>query len=202
MLWLDRRERAERLPAAWLTLTGKAPRNRAERSALRHDVTRAVLALQLGTGAAGLKLVNEPSGRLIVEPDAPGGLNVSHATRGGLVLTALGTSAIGADIELVGTGPLPLEALHPVERGWLASLPEADRPVAFALMWAVKEADGKRAGIGLPETDLHPALPDRLLPQTGGDEGSGAIWRVAGGPPVVCRIARADGERYALAVAP
>jgi phosphopantetheinyl transferase len=192
MLWFETIRRADALPAAWLIETGAAPRTRPERSALRHGITRAVLAAQAGLSPEAVTLANDPAGRLLVRAPQSPAFHASHATRDGLVLTALAGQRVGADIEAVGDGPIPHAALHPDEQAWLASLSADERWPAFACLWAAKEAHGKWAGTGLPQTDLHPVLPS---PDGG--------WTVPGqvAPAIVARMVTRGGRRYALAVA-
>lgn len=192
MLWLDSLTRAESLPAAWLIATTQRPRTRLERSALRHATSRSVLAIQLGAVPEDIGLANDSRGRLLaVGPDGQV-QHLSHATRDGLVLVALGAQRVGADIERCGAGDIPFAALHRAEQLWLHQLPGDQRDRAFAQMWAVKEAHGKWTGTGLPETDRHAALP-----------GPDGRWQVAGSAHVAfaTRLIDNDGVGYALAVA-
>ncbi len=192
MLWLDSFTKADSLPAAWLIITAEAPRTRPERSALRHAVTRRVLATQLCVLPDEIELANDSKGRLLaLGPDNPV-LHVSHATRDGLVLVAMGHGPIGADIERVGSGTIPFAALHRAEQLWLHQLGDAERELAFAQLWAVKEAHGKWAGTGLINAEIHPALP-----------APGGTWRIAGsaGVALATKVLTLDSQRYALAVA-
>ena len=192
MLWFETIRRADALPAAWLIATGEKPRTRPERSALRHAISRAVIAAQAGVAVDAVTLDHEPTGRLLVRAPSAQGLHASHATRDGLVLTALAMQPVGADIEAVGEGSIPLAALHPDEQAWLGSLSLDALWPGFACLWAAKEAHGKWAGAGLPQTDLNPVLPS----QEGG-------WMVAGrlAPAITTRLIERDGRRYALAIA-
>jgi phosphopantetheinyl transferase len=92
----------------------------------------------------------------------------------------------------VGAGPIPLQALHRAEQLWLNQTAEAERPRAFACLWAAKEAYGKWAGTGLVE-------PDRLaiLPNAAGG------WSPAGAADahIETRLVVRDGVELALAVA-
>ncbi|MCU0884016.1 MAG: 4'-phosphopantetheinyl transferase superfamily protein [Beijerinckiaceae bacterium] len=191
MQWLDQIERAASLPAAWLIATDQMPRTRPERSALRHGSSAAVLSRQLALPPAAIRLDHDQAGRpRIVSPDATG-LNLSHATRDGMVLVALANGPVGADIERIGAGPIPWAALHRAEQTWLGQVPEAERELAFATLWATKEAHGKWAGTGLPETDRIAVLP-----------GSDGRWHVAGeeGIGIHTRIFTHGDRRYAAAV--
>jgi 4'-phosphopantetheinyl transferase len=192
MLWLEGYHAADSLPCAWLVSTGETPRTRPERSALRHTVSRRLLALQGGLPDTQIIIRNEPSGRPVIEAAKLAGLHLSHATRGGVVAVALAGTAVGVDIEEVGAGPIPVQALHRAEQLWLHQIPEAARAEAFATLWAVKEAYGKWAGVGLGEPDRFAALP-----------AAGGGWQVAGVPAaqVVTRFFEAEGRRFAAAVA-
>ena len=192
MLWLDGFTKADSLPAAWLIVTGEAPRNRPERSALRHAVTRHVLSAQLGVLPDKIGLTNDPKGRLLAFGPDDRLLHVSHATRDGLVLVAMGRDRIGTDIERVGSGTIPFAALHRAEQLWLHQLPDEQREPAFAQLWAVKEAHGKWAGTGLVDAEIHPALPAH-----------DGTWQVAGSAnlALATKVVTLAGQRYALAVA-
>jgi 4'-phosphopantetheinyl transferase len=157
MRWFEGLTVADSLPAVWIIATAARPRNRTERSALRHATSRRLIALQMGLDESDIRIGNEPTGR--PSPGVPG-LWLSHATRGGVVAVALAERAIGVDVEQVGLGPIPLAALHPAEQLWLNQVVAARRDEAFAQMWAVKEAYGKWRGVGLPEPDSFAALPD------------------------------------------
>jgi 4'-phosphopantetheinyl transferase len=192
MQWLDQIERAASLPAAWLIATDQMPRTRPERSALRHATSAAILSEHLVLPLAGIRLGHEPSGRPFLTSPCVAGLHFSHATRDGMVLVALAATPVGADIERVGAGPIPNAALHRAEQIWLAQVPEPERALAFATLWAAKEAHGKWAGTGLPETDRIAVLP-----------GSNGRWRVAGedGISIETRAVTLGDRHYAAAVA-
>lgn len=192
MQWLDQIERAASLPAAWLIATAQTPRTRPERSALRHATSAAVLSEHLALPLAGIRLGHEPSGRPFLANPGTSGLHLSHATRDGMVLVAIAEGPVGADIERVGAGAIPYAALHRAEQIWLAQVPEPERDLAFATLWAAKEAHGKWAGTGLPETDRVPVLP-----------GCDGRWHVAGeaGFSIRTRAIDLGDRRYAAAVA-
>lgn len=188
MRWFEGLTVADSLPAVWVMATDARPRNRAERSALRHASSRRLIALQMGLDEGDVRIGNEPTGR--PTPGIPG-LCLSHATRGGMVAVALAESAIGVDVEQVGLGPIPLAALHHAEQLWLNQLAPARREEAFAQMWAAKEAYGKWRGVGLPEPDSFAALPD-----------ASGTWRITGevGLEVAVRVVAANATRFAVAV--
>ena len=192
MQWFDQIERSASLPAAWLIATDQTPRTRPERSALRHATSAAVLSGHLALPLSGIRLDHEPSGRPRIAAPRDAGLCLSHATRDGMVLVALAEGPVGADIERVGAGPIPYAALHRAEQIWLAQVPEPERDLAFATLWAAKEAHGKWAGTGLPATDRIAVLP-----------GHDGRWRVAGEDSLSIRTRAIDlgDRRYAAAVA-
>lgn len=134
---------AETLPAAWLVATSEAPRNLDERSRLRRSVGGRVLGLQLGEPVT---IAHEPGGRPFIAGRP--GLHVSLATRAGIVAVALARGPVGVDVEALSEAPFPLAMLHEAERRSLESLPEAARPLAFARLWAAKEAYVKALGTG------------------------------------------------------
>lgn len=172
MLWLEDFAPAPALPAVWIIATEENPRARAEREALRRGVSRRLAALQSGAPLDGIGIAHEPAGRPLLTGGGCEGLHLSHATRGGVVATTLAHEPIGVDIEAIGEGPIPLQALHMAEQLWLAQVAPAEREASFAALWAAKEAYGKWSGRGLPKTDAFALLPDT-------DGG----WRVAGAAP-------------------
>ncbi len=193
MLWLRGIQFARTLPAAWLIDGGAVPGTRAERSALRHATTRAALAAQLGVPAADIDLSNDAAGRLLASSSSGVAVHASHGTRDGLVIVAMADRRVGADIERIGAGSLPFAALHRAEQLWLHQLPEPERDEAFARLWAAKEAHGKWAGTGLPETDRFATLP----------VGRPGSFRVAGYAHVdiATHVITWQQRNYALAVA-
>lgn len=190
MQWIDGIARAESLPAVWIVPTEATPRSRPERSALRGGVSRRIAALQLGLRAEQIVIAHDSAGRPLLPDPSCGGLCLSHATRGGIVAVALAESAIGVDIEAIGAGPVPLQALHRAEQLWLAQIAEAGREARFAELWAAKEAYGKWAGTGLPETDAFALLPDPVLG-----------WKVAGAPQARIETRRLSLSRAGFAAA-
>lgn len=150
MIWLPSPDMtAATLPAAWLIATGARPGNLTERSRLRRETARQVIARQLGLPADAVTIGHDGTGRpFLSEPDGTG-LHLSLATRAGLVAVALARRPVGIDVERVdaATEP-PLEVLHPEEAAMLRALPTASRPLAFARLWAAKEAYVKALGTG------------------------------------------------------
>lgn len=150
MLWLDSADStAPALPACWLIATGTAPRNLAARSELRRGTARRLLARQLGRSDEDIVIAHDPAGQpLLTQPGATG-LRLSLATRAGVVALALAPRPVGIDVERVeADGTLPFDVLHPDERERLAMLAPPSRPLAFACLWAAKEAYVKALGTG------------------------------------------------------
>jgi 4'-phosphopantetheinyl transferase len=150
MLWLTAPDAiAPALPACWLIATGARPRNRPQRSALRHRVARDVLARQLGCAPDAITIGHEAGGRPLLLAPERDGLQIALATRDGVVALALAEGPVGVDVERVDPALAPpLAVLHEQERQALAALPEAKRPLAFARLWAAKEAYVKALGTG------------------------------------------------------
>lgn len=191
MRWIDELARSPDLPALWIIQTGAQPLTRPERGALRQATSRKVVALQTGAAEGDIEIAHEASGRPIIM-GAGQGLQLSHATRDGIVIVGLSAQPIGVDIECVAAGPVPMQALHRAEQLWLAQAPPAERERRFAALWAAKEAYGKWAGTGLPQTDAFALLPDA---ETG--------WRVAGAAParITTREITIGGVELVTAVA-
>ncbi|MCO5092407.1 4'-phosphopantetheinyl transferase superfamily protein [Bosea sp. (in: a-proteobacteria)] len=150
MHWSDHADAiAPALPAVWLVRTGEKPRDLTERSALRRGTARRILARQLGCRDSEVAIGHDPAGRpFIALPDAPG-LHLSLATRAGIVAIGLARHPLGVDIEAVeAEAPPPLDLLHPQERELLDRAAPAARPLAFARLWAAKEAYVKALGTG------------------------------------------------------
>ncbi|MDR6871380.1 phosphopantetheine--protein transferase-like protein [Bosea sp. BE125] len=149
MHWLTSPIAAPALPATWLIATGASPANLAERSALRRETARRIIAAQLGLPIEVITIEHDERGRPLLARPAGTGLHLSLATRAGVVALALARHPVGVDVEQVE--PLaapPLVILHPQERKALLALPEPARPLAFARLWAAKEAYVKALGTG------------------------------------------------------
>ena len=150
MIWLDSPDMtAAALPAAWLIATGARPGNLLERSRLRRDIARRVIARQLGLPMDAVAIGHDAGGRpLLTRPDGAR-LHVSLATRAGVVAVALAERPVGIDVERIdATAALPLAALHREEAAALLGLPEDARALAFARLWAAKESYVKALGTG------------------------------------------------------
>lgn len=145
----DIAEIAPALPAIWLVRTNAAPRNLTERSALRRGTAREIVARQLGCPAEQVVIGHDPAGRpLLAVPGTPQ-LHVSLATRAGVVAVGLARRPLGVDVESVDAGAAPpFDLLHPDERRLLEAMKPAGRPLAFARLWAAKEAYVKALGTG------------------------------------------------------
>lgn len=154
---------APALPAVWLIDTGARPAGLGERSALRRAAACRVVARHLRVSEVRVAIGHDEHGRpLLLEPGGTG-LNLSLATRAGMVAVALAEQPVGVDVERVDEAvPLPLATLHADERQALAVLAEHARPRAFALIWAAKEAYVKALGTGFLTTPESFAV--RLLP--------------------------------------
>ena len=176
MLWLDSSDSvAPALPAVWLIPTGTSPRDLGERSALRRGVARCLLARQLGCMDEHVVIAHDPAGRPLLVQPGDRGLQLSLATRAGLVGVALASQPVGVDVERVETQGLPpLDVLHPAEREALDAIAPDARALAFACLWAAKEAYVKALGTGFgraPESfavslvsDTHFCVADPLRP--------------------------------------
>lgn len=164
MIWTDDPVfRAPALPAIWLLATPARPGNRAERSRLRRETARAVLSQQDGLEAAS-EIGHLPSGQPVLR--AHPGLHLSLATRGGVVALGLARAPIGVDVEAVDPeGAMPLALLHERERDALQRLGRGEQALAFALIWAAKEAYVKATGTGLLRAPESFAV--LLQPETG-----------------------------------
>lgn len=154
-------------PAVWLIETQHRPRNLVERSRLRRETAQAVLAQQLGCPDGEVVISHDPAGQPRLAGPHASALHISLATRAGVVAVALARRPVGVDVELVDPdGPLPREALHPDELRTLDATEAVTRPLAFARLWAAKEAYVKALGTGFarpPESFAVSLLaPDRF----------------------------------------
>ncbi|WP_293798958.1 4'-phosphopantetheinyl transferase superfamily protein [uncultured Bosea sp.] len=148
MHWSDDADAlAPALPAIWLVRTDADPRNLTERSALRRDTARRVLAQQLGCHRNEIVIDHDPAGQpFLARPEQ---LHLSLATRAGIVAVGLARHPLGVDVERVDMeGAPPLDLLHPDERRFLEATASPARPFAFARLWAAKEAYVKALGTG------------------------------------------------------
>lgn len=150
MLWLETADNAApALPAVWLIQTGASPGALAERSALRRDTAQRVLARQLDCAERDVVIAHDPAGRPLLTLPGQAGLKLSLATRAGVVAVALAHRPIGVDVERIeAQGTLPFDVLHPKERALLDATASSRRPLAFACLWAAKEAYVKALGTG------------------------------------------------------
>lgn len=150
MIWLTSPDiTADALPAAWLIATGESPRNLIERSRLRRDMAQRIIARQLGLPAAAVTIGHDAQGRPLLEKPEGASLQLSLATRAGVVAVALANHPVGVDVERVDPAQEPpIAALHPVEAAALRGPPDSARPLAFARLWSAKEAYVKALGTG------------------------------------------------------
>ncbi len=140
---------AATLPAAWLIATGAQPGNLMERSQLRRDTARQIIARQLGMPFGAVTIGHDAKGRPLLTGPHGTGLHLSLATRSGLVAVAQARRPVGIDVERVdATATPPFAALHQQEAAMLRGLREDERPLAFARLWAAKEAYVKALGTG------------------------------------------------------
>lgn len=164
MIWLASPDApAAALPAAWLIDTGARPAGLRERSALRRETARDIIARHLRLPGERILIGHDDHGRpLLMEPRGTG-LSLSLATRAGMVAVALAGRPVGIDVERVDeAGVPPLAVLHADERRALAARAERERPAAFARIWAAKEAYVKALGTGFLRAPESFAV--RLLP--------------------------------------
>lgn len=150
MHWLRSIEvTAPTYPAVWLVATPQRPSNLTERSTLRRETARTVLARQLGCPAAEIAIGHDPAGRPLLATHRETGLQISLATRSGVVAIALARMPVGVDVERVDpAGVIPPEALHRDEWRMLEESEPSLCPLAFARLWAAKEAYVKALGTG------------------------------------------------------
>jgi 4'-phosphopantetheinyl transferase len=150
MIWLTSPDMtAAILPAAWLIATDARPGNLTERSQLRRETARRVVARQLGLPADAVTIGHDAQGRPLIERPDDMRLHLSLATRAGWVAVALAEHRVGIDVERIDPAAVPpLAALHRQEAAMLLGLPEAARPLAFARLWCAKEAYVKALGTG------------------------------------------------------
>ncbi len=150
MIWLHTpEETASSLPVVWLIATRRSPANLTERSALRRGIAHDLIARQFSLPPEAVTIEHDESGRPVLAYPAGMGLNISLATRAGLVAVALAHRPVGVDVERIEPAAAPpLASLHPQERAALCGLPAAARPLAFARIWTAKEAYVKALGTG------------------------------------------------------
>ena len=148
MHWFDDADAiAPALPAIWLIRTDAEPRNLTERSALRRGNAQRVLARQFGCRQDDIVIEHDPAGR--PQLALPGALHLSLATRAGTVAIGLAQHPLGVDVERIDAEALPpLDLLHPDERRFLETTAPPARALAFAHLWAAKEAYVKALGTG------------------------------------------------------
>jgi phosphopantetheinyl transferase len=150
MHWFDDADAiAPALPAIWLVRTDATPRNLTERSVLRRSIACRSLAQQLGCREDEIVIEHDPAGQpLLALPSTPH-LHLSLATRAGIVAVGMAPCPVGVDVERVDEqAAAPLDLLHPDEQRFLEAAAPAILPLAFARLWAAKEAYVKALGTG------------------------------------------------------
>ena len=150
MHWFDDADAiAPALPAIWLVRTDAKPRNLTERSALRRDTARRIVARQLGCREIDVAIEHDAAGRPLLAAPGASGLCLSLATRSGIVAIGLAQHPLGVDVEAVDAADAPpLDLLHPSERIALDAAAPIERPRVFACLWTAKEAYVKALGSG------------------------------------------------------
>lgn len=109
---------------------------------------RAFAADVLNCDASAVTLGHDEAGRPVLEGSRS--LHLSRASRGNVALLALSETPIGVDVELVDASAEPVwSVVHPRERPTLDALAGEERALAFAELWAAKEAYLKLTGTGL-----------------------------------------------------
>lgn len=160
----------------------------------------AALAARVLGGAREAVRIEHGSGRaptLVFPPGAA--LHLSSASRAGVAALAVGRDRLGIDIEAVEPSfAPPWKVLRREEQEWLRALASDERPLAFARLWAAKEAYLKALGIGF----ARPPESFAVLPDAGGELG---IVDPETGRAGVVRLATACVERsggeFAVALA-
>ncbi len=196
---------AARFEPRWIEVLDAEERERAralrtvpqqEAFVAAHALVRTALSAREPRPPEAWRLLHSALGQPAVAGSSTG-LRFSLTHAGPRAAVAVGTgAAIGLDLEAVRSGrdPLPLARrfFSAPEAEWLGSLPGAERPSAFAMLWTAKEAVLKARGSGLTElgsVHVEPGL-------------SGGRLRVdaPGGPWTVLAWSTGDGLAAALAV--
>lgn len=111
---------------------------------------RSLLGTVLGTDPANLEISEDGGKPFLAGADGP---QFSLSRSGDWVAIAIGSLAIGIDIEVVKTGGFDRDVadvfFHPVEIEWIVARDEPDRSAAFYNFWTQKEAFVKGVGVGL-----------------------------------------------------
>lgn len=194
MKWIEQADkRVRNLPAAWLIQTQTEPVTQAERAIVRRDIAQRIVALQTGVDPQAVVIAHDRAGRPLVAGQP--GLHISYATRGSMVLVALAHQMLGCDVEIADDGEIPWNVLTAAEQAYLRAMAGQAQRLAFAQIWAAKEAAGKCLGVG-----LSPAVEAATVQPV-----SAGLWRMrANALPLVeihTRPFNANGQRLALAVA-
>jgi 4'-phosphopantetheinyl transferase len=137
-----------------------SPKRRAQFIA-GHWLVRTVAAGFTDTDPSEWALAAAPGGAptlLRRGADEDSGLHVSLSHSGGVVAAAVASLPLGIDIESTGRArdwvALADLVFAPSERECLRRLPEGERQAMFLRHWTLREAIGKRDGVGLrPASD-------------------------------------------------
>lgn len=165
-------------------------------------VLRRILAARLGLPPGDVRFERRcehcghpDHGRPRLADAGPGSLefNLSHGA--GQLVVAVGTGAIGVDVE--GRGRRPVHprvvqrATTPGEAAWLADLDPPERAVGFLRLWTRKEAVAKALGLGI------------VVPFRGFEVlGDGPIVARPGTPPLEVRTLEPSDGIAAVATRP
>jgi 4'-phosphopantetheinyl transferase len=140
-----------RLDEPWVAAHAMAL-SAAERAGLEHGArtpreVRRGLAKALLAHLAGAAVELAPAAGGAVAVVSPTCWHVSVSGRGTRALIGVAHEPIGVDLEPLTPEPPAWGALTPAERTVITALPAADRPHAFLIRWAAKEAHAKRTGL-------------------------------------------------------
>ncbi|WP_052441697.1 4'-phosphopantetheinyl transferase family protein [Streptacidiphilus anmyonensis] len=155
-----------------------------------HVAMRRLLGEHLGIPPEEVVIGHEPGGRPVLA-DRLDALHFSLSHSEGVALLGVADRVIGVDVQGVpspATAGLCAARLHAAERAEIEAHPDAERPEAFARVWARKEAYLKGLGTGLQRALEADYLGDGPPGSPSRPEG----WTV---------LDLACGERYAAAMA-
>ncbi|MEU1228881.1 4'-phosphopantetheinyl transferase superfamily protein [Streptomyces sp. NPDC005828] len=167
-----------------------------------HTSLRTILSGLTGTAPDALRFVRAscpgcggPHGRPVLTIPAP---EFSLSYSRDMVLVAAASEPIGVDVEPTPEPEVVDELatiLHPAERGEIEAAPPDSRPVAFARLWARKEAYLKGLGTGLGRDaaadDVRGDLPGWRLTDLPVGTGYAAALAVGSPVPRIVRVHRA-----------
>ena len=146
----------------------------------RRAATRRLVAERLGVAATEVEIGHDRGGApRLLATQAPLCLSVSG--RKDFCAIALGSNALGVDIEPLEAGAEPIwTALHLSEAALLRALPKAAQGEAFLRLWTAKEAYLKALGSGFSREPATIAvdLDFRLVDESAEVLLAAAEWRV------------------------